>query len=218
LGTRPIQRPVARATFAICGYRVRRGGCLDRGLRLASRLRVRQLLILHTREIAGPAEPRPGEPQRKSGLVPVRRLPRRMSAPTDGPRGTVSTWHPRRRRRLHNTIVSTAVAGRDAPIARRGRRGTPTEHGRAYQPQAAGIGAKPGARCPVETGQIQTICCSHGKEGVVGSSPTEGFQRNARSAQEIRHNGRLVARRPFSLRGRYGGVARLHLSARPRVR
>jgi hypothetical protein len=102
------------------------------------------------------------------------------------PRGTVSTWHPRRRRRLHDKMVSTAVAGRDAPIARRGRRGTATEHGRAYEPQAPGIGANPGARCPLETGEIQTICCSHGKEGVAGSSPAEGFITGDRHAAQRR--------------------------------
>ena len=35
------ERPIARATIAICGYRVRRGGCLNRALRLAFGLRIR---------------------------------------------------------------------------------------------------------------------------------------------------------------------------------
>jgi hypothetical protein len=42
---------MTRTMVAICGYRVRRGGCIDRALRLAFGLRTRRLLILHTREI-----------------------------------------------------------------------------------------------------------------------------------------------------------------------
>ena len=51
LGTRLIQCPIARATVAICGDRVRRAGCLNRALPLALSVRIRRLLILHTREI-----------------------------------------------------------------------------------------------------------------------------------------------------------------------
>lgn len=133
-------------------YRVHRARCLDRALRLASALRIRRLLILHTREIAGPAEPRPGEPQRKSGLFSRTPIAEAHECSHGRPRGTVSTWHPTRRRGLRNKMVSTAMAGRDAPIARRGWRGTRTEHGRAYKPQTAAIGANPEARYPPETG------------------------------------------------------------------
>jgi hypothetical protein len=45
------QCPITRPTVAICGYPVRRAGCLNRALRLAFGLRMRTLLILHTREI-----------------------------------------------------------------------------------------------------------------------------------------------------------------------
>ena len=47
-----IQCPITRATFAICGYRVASGGCLNSALRLASGLLIRRLLFLHTREVA----------------------------------------------------------------------------------------------------------------------------------------------------------------------
>jgi hypothetical protein len=54
-----------RAIVAICGYRVRRGGCLDRALRLAFGLRIVVLLILHTREIGLRCRhaPQPSQPR-----------------------------------------------------------------------------------------------------------------------------------------------------------
>jgi hypothetical protein len=51
-GARPV--PNTRATVAICGYGVRRAGCLNLALRLAFGLRIRPFLILHTREIGWP--------------------------------------------------------------------------------------------------------------------------------------------------------------------
>jgi hypothetical protein len=53
------QCPITRATVAICGYRFRRGPCLNRTLRLAFGLPTLCLRILHTREVAGskPAAP-----------------------------------------------------------------------------------------------------------------------------------------------------------------
>jgi hypothetical protein len=66
------QCPITRAMVAICGYRVRRAGCSDRALRLASGLRIRRLLILHTREVAGskPAAPTLERPATAGFSVP----------------------------------------------------------------------------------------------------------------------------------------------------
>ena len=60
----PAQCPITRAMVAICGDRVRRAGCLNLALRLASDVRSRALLILHTREIGWPAGRMKGEPWR----------------------------------------------------------------------------------------------------------------------------------------------------------
>ena len=53
LGTEAGRVPIARATIAICGYRVCRGGCPNRALWLVSHLRIHRLLLLHTRAHAG---------------------------------------------------------------------------------------------------------------------------------------------------------------------
>ena len=55
------QCPITRTTGAICGYRLRRGACLNRPLRLAFGVRIRWLLILHTREAQVRNPPRPSQ-------------------------------------------------------------------------------------------------------------------------------------------------------------
>jgi hypothetical protein len=98
IGLGLIQCPITRTMVAICGYRVRRGGCIDLALRLAFRLRIRRLLILHTREIGLPAgawrrspdEVQPARPAGAGAQPPkvrherfrtARRLLRRASPP-----------------------------------------------------------------------------------------------------------------------------------------
>lgn len=87
-GTRLIQCPIGRATVAICGGRVCRAGCLNRALPLAFGVRIRRLLILHTREIAGRNLPTPLTKmlrQPSSFLAPCRRLPAGRSQPRPKP-------------------------------------------------------------------------------------------------------------------------------------
>jgi len=52
------QCPITQTTVAICGYRLRRGACLNRALRLAFGVRIRRLLVLHTRAVGHPSRPR----------------------------------------------------------------------------------------------------------------------------------------------------------------
>src|SRR4051812_786306 len=74
MGTRLIRCPIAGATVAICGYRVRRAECLDPALSLVFGLRIRWLLILHTREIRWPAarvEAEPLSPKTTGLTIPI---------------------------------------------------------------------------------------------------------------------------------------------------